>query len=260
LELVTILGVLRRRPLAMLLGLVLAAAVAMQLAYEVSLSPPSLASRQVTHGVAWARVLVDTPASQLIDAAPEGGDTLQSRASLLVDLMATKPATAAIAREANLRPERLVVHDPSMLAPSVATPLPERAAAAPTPLGPVSVVAVSVDDLVPIITIRANAADSQAARALVDSTSSTLVQAAAAPADVPTSAIVVERVSPTRAITVTDGRGKLFAAAVGLVLIGMWCTAIVVAAGLLRIWGTMRGRARPLARSALVSALLRRRA
>ena len=41
-------------------------------AYRISLAPPKLESRQYHVGVASARVLVDTPDSQVVDLNPEG--------------------------------------------------------------------------------------------------------------------------------------------------------------------------------------------
>ena len=60
-------------------------------AYRISLAPPKLESRQYHVGVASARVLVDTPDSQVVDLNPKGADALSSRASLLANLMASSP-------------------------------------------------------------------------------------------------------------------------------------------------------------------------
>ena len=63
--------------------------------------------RQYTVGVATARVLVDTPQSQVIKVDPKGSDTLGLRASVLANLMVEGEARAAIARRAGLKPRQL---------------------------------------------------------------------------------------------------------------------------------------------------------
>jgi hypothetical protein len=56
-------------------------------------------------GVATARILVDTPDSQVVDVAPRGSDTLGVRANLLANLMVDGVVKAAIAKRAGLRPD-----------------------------------------------------------------------------------------------------------------------------------------------------------
>ena len=239
-DLLAILSVLRRRRLAVGLGAVLAAVVALQVGFAFQLSPPQLRPRQSTHGVAWTRMLVDTPTSQLLAADPPGRETLQARAGLLVDLATTEQSTDAIAREAQLPVGALSVADPSMAAPVVATQLPTLASEAATPVSPMSTVGVSVDALRPIIVIRADAPDTSTARALVDATTVRLQALTAWPVDGPAPAIAVERLAPTQALDVVSGRGPAFAMVLGSALFTMWCMTIVMLAGALRVL-----RARP---------------
>ena len=64
-------------------------------------------------GVASARVLVDTPDSQVVDLNPKGADpTLSSRATLLANLMASSPVKIIIARDAGVPPQAFVAVAP----------------------------------------------------------------------------------------------------------------------------------------------------
>ena len=99
-EAITILRELWRLRYLVFLGAILALAIALMTAYRISLAPPKLESRQYHVGVASARVLVDTPDSQVVDLNPKGADALSSRASLLANLMASSPVKTIIARDA----------------------------------------------------------------------------------------------------------------------------------------------------------------
>lgn len=102
-EFVTILRELWQRrtyvALVALLALLVGAAVAFRL--------PSLESRTYAVGVADARVLVDTPRSQVLEVAPKGSDTLAVRANLIANLMAEGVVKDAIAKRAGLKPDDL---------------------------------------------------------------------------------------------------------------------------------------------------------
>ena len=73
----------------------------------ISYDLPTLKSRKYTVGVGSARILVDTPASQVVDLSPEGSDSVSARAALLSSLMVDGEIKNAIAREAGLRPDQL---------------------------------------------------------------------------------------------------------------------------------------------------------
>ena len=70
--------------------------------------------------VAWTQVL-DTPKSQLVAAAPSGGNTLAWRASLLSHLMATEVSKQDLARRIGVRSDQVGVADPSLALPTVPT-------------------------------------------------------------------------------------------------------------------------------------------
>jgi hypothetical protein len=113
-EAVTILRELWRRRATV--GLVALAAIlfGLVLTFRLELPPQS---RQYEVGIATARVLVDTPQSQVIKVDPKGSETLGLRANVLANLMVEGEAKAAIARRAGLEPRRLLAIAESALEP-----------------------------------------------------------------------------------------------------------------------------------------------
>jgi hypothetical protein len=80
---------------------------AVAVSYRVSF-PGKLESRRYHVGVATARLLVDTPSSQVVEVSPKGSDTLGVRANLIASLMVDGVFKSAIARRAGLPPDQLV--------------------------------------------------------------------------------------------------------------------------------------------------------
>ncbi len=84
-----------------LLGVVVAAAVAILSAYQVSLSPPKLTNRTNEFATASTQILVDTPDSSFANLAEEV-DPLNYRAGVFARFLASPAAVDLIAREAKL--------------------------------------------------------------------------------------------------------------------------------------------------------------
>ena len=101
---VTILRRLWRFRLFVALIALVAIFVGVFISYEI----PSMKSRKYTVAVGSARILVDTPASQVVDLSPEGSDSVGARAALLANLMVDGEIKDAIARDAGLRPNQLI--------------------------------------------------------------------------------------------------------------------------------------------------------
>src|SRR4051794_15408554 len=80
------------------------------LAFRPGLPPES---RQYRVGSATARILVDTPDSQVVALSPRGLPTLAARASLLASLMTEGDVKDAIAKSAGLRPAFLLAVEAS---------------------------------------------------------------------------------------------------------------------------------------------------
>ena len=104
-ESVTILRELWRLRVAVIIVGVLALLVGYGIAYGFSVPPKP---RSYTVGVASARILVDTPNSQVVEVAPKGSETLGARANVLANLMIDGTIKDEIAKRAGLRPDELV--------------------------------------------------------------------------------------------------------------------------------------------------------
>jgi hypothetical protein len=233
-DLAGVVNVLWRRLPLVVAGGVLALVGSVLLAYHVSPSAPHLVARETVRGVASNRVLVDTPTSQVVEAAPKGSDTLLQRADLLADAVATDAGIAMIVRRLGIPRAELSVYNPATLAPETAIPLPVRASEAAASAGVPYALTVARDPLLPIISLFAWAPDRRRAAELVDAGVAAM-RAIAAPAPGTPAVLVADPVGRTQAATVVKTR-KRKAAAAGAVLFGMWCIAIVVASGARRAW------------------------
>lgn len=202
----------------------------------VAIAAGLLASKQASPAtVSWdasGRVLVDTPDSQLVRPAPKAGETVAMRASLLADLAASDKVTAIIAREAGIPVDQLAVIGPAAedLTP-VPTPLVTQAAAVAQPVGAPYVVRVSSDIELPIIMVQANAPDPRHASLLVDAVARGL-QSLLAPQDGSDGFTVELLAKPEPEPLAGASRQLMYAAAGTLMTFGLWCTAIIFAAGL----------------------------
>jgi hypothetical protein len=105
-ELAQILVQLWRRRLAVVAVAVLAAIVALALAYKISAFPPSLSHRSVSNGTAETHVLVDWPRSSVADLN-RTFDPLVARAQVLSQLMTTAPVVDRIAKIAGVPPSAI---------------------------------------------------------------------------------------------------------------------------------------------------------
>lgn len=98
-------GLLSTIAVSLLVG-VIASAVSV---YKVHLLPPRLQPRALEIGAASTTVLIDTPRSEVVNLSATSDDfgSLQVRADLLGNLMATDPVKAYIARLAGIAPAQI---------------------------------------------------------------------------------------------------------------------------------------------------------
>ena len=128
--------------------------VALLAGFAVLYKLPSLEPRGYQVGVADARILVDTPSSQVVEIAPKGSESLGVRANLLASLMVDGVVKAAIAERAGLRPDELVGISNSVSEPQASPPRNRRANVLTT-----SVATDNDGAQLPIIDIEAQSAD-----------------------------------------------------------------------------------------------------
>jgi len=217
-ELIAILRACWRRKFLILLGIVLAGYVGFK-----SAKPP------VYVGVAQNRLILETARSES-EEEDRADDSLTWRTPLFASLVASEPMSSQVARAAGIPADQLRIDLQKLNQPQVATPLPRTAgeAAAVAPAG--YSLLVSFDTRLPIITLEARAPGNKQAGRLVDAATDALRAAADAPAQPGSGgrAFDLQRVSTKRGLQVAGGKGPLFAAAMGLLVLGLWAAVVIL--------------------------------
>jgi hypothetical protein len=224
-ELFAAFALLWRHRLLVLIGAVLAVAAGWK-----------LMQGETTHiGVASARVMLDTPTSQLADSAPLGADTLIGRAQVLADLAETEEITSGITRRMRIDGQDLIVKAPYLSAPRVGTPLPtkalEAAAAAP------SRYALSIEAVpdLPILAVDASAPNGRDAKRLATAAIESLqAEVAARQGEPEIQKYGVHVLTPVRAREVTSGPRRMRGAAAAVLLFAFWCFGVMTLAASIR--------------------------
>lgn len=237
---VRLLHALRARRLAVAVGLLVAIVAGTAISYRVSLAPPRLESREYQVGVATVDVLVDSGLSQVADLG--GGElrtdlaSLGTRAQLLANLLAAGLLRERIAARAGIDPRRLRAR---VLAASTDA-APQKPAALDGPIGPrATTLTVSVRDLVPIITIDAQAPDPATAERIVTAATTELesFQQVVSPRHVPHARrLVIKTLGRTRAATSVHGPRRIHGLIASVLIFGLWCAAIVFNQPIARRW------------------------
>lgn len=235
-EVIRVLRVLRPRRLLLAMGAIAALALAFALGGGESSST----------GVAWTRVALDTPRSQVVEVNPLGADSLAWRASLLVHLMATESAKQRIAADLGVRPDQLAVVDPALSAPEVPASLPKAAAeAAGTSAAPYVLTVYLNGEALPIISIEAQAPDRPRAARLAIAAAAELKAnaprvdvprlASARPAEAVSTyprgqqAFVIEDVAPVRTKPIVEREAPVKIVAVTIFLFAVWGACVAAA-------------------------------
>ena len=232
-ELIALLQALWRHRILVVVGLILAVAVGLKVGGE---NAPT--------GVASARVLLDTPDSQLLNSDSPGAETLGWRASMLAELVSSREATTQIARELHIRPDRVVVMSRALNVAPKPSPLSDLGleAAAGTQAPYVLTIGSTPDawggPQLPIISIGARAPSVMKASRLAAAAVAALKTAASAPAGRTVQQVVLEPVGPVRAVEVPARSRRMMAVAAAAFLFGLWCLCVAAGSGLLR---TRRG-------------------
>jgi hypothetical protein len=233
-QIVTILRELWRLRLLVALTAIVAVIVAISVAYKVS--PSSIESRKYSVGVATARILVDTPDSQVVEVAPEGSDATGVRANLLANLMVEGEIKSEIARRAGLPPAEL-----EGVAKTAA--LPAAGATPPDPRGYVlttDVLSSQDGERLPIIEIEAQAPDAAKAAALADAAVTGLREhldsKAAADQVKTTDRLQLNPLGGPQARDVVRGPRMALAIAAGIFVFLAGCATILGFFALVRAW------------------------
>jgi hypothetical protein len=215
---------------------IVALLLAFLLAYKVSL-PGKVESRRHYLGVATARVLVDTPSSQVISVAPRGSDTLGVRANLMASLMVDGVIKSAIAQRVGLPLNGLV---------GIAENADDGTQPADPPAGrAVNVLRTSVlqdtdGNQLPIIQIQTQAQDAaraaQLANAAVDGLRAYLDTRAAVEQVPDARRLRVHGLGAAQASEVSRGPSLMIALTVAILLFAAGCALILGVVALIRNW------------------------
>ena len=183
-ELVDLARALWRRRILVAIGLLATLALAGK-----ALTKP----RPPASAMAWTRVIIDTPKSQLVTPAPDGMDTLIWRAHLLADLMTSQESTDAIARAAGFDPKDVRVQEPLLYTSTVPTPLPVAAQKSASSVREPYEVTLQYAWNLPVIEISTGAPDKAAAVKLAKAVTETLAAAdTPSPAGIETATKIAE--------------------------------------------------------------------
>jgi hypothetical protein len=218
-EVLHVVRTLWRRRIAVALGLLAAAAIVLGL----GLGAPSRT------GVAYTRVALDTPRSQLVHAAPLGADTLGWRASLVAHLVATDATKQAIARRAGVDAGQVAVVDPTLAAPAVPASLPKGVADATAAVAtPYVLSAYEPDGSLPIIAIATAGPDRAAAARLARAAAAVLESEGSRGGRPGVQPFVIQRTAPIHARTLVTGGGRTRSLLLAAFVLVVWCAAVAL--------------------------------
>lgn len=248
-ELITSLRTLWRFRLVVLALGLLSCAVGLTLAYRIE-GPTSFTSRQYQVGVASAQALVDTPSSQVADLGSEDTvnvdiATLSARAGLLANLMTTSPMKEEIAARAGIAPDALIAVPPASAEPGAAAAGGANPGVKIDPNDPnAHILKVTIPELqsgqIPIIAIRTQAPDEQAAARLANQAIAVLERRLSSVANddrVPADRrVVVRRLGAAQTTLEAHGPGKTIAVAAALALFLLGCGLVLGLIAFIRSW------------------------
>jgi hypothetical protein len=245
-DFVTILRELWDRRAAVCVAAVLAIVVGLVVAYHISVFPPKIATRQYQVGLGSTTLLLDTPDSQVVDLSPRSADSLNARAALIANLMATAPVKAAIAQRAGVSPNDLdaTVSSTSGTMPQTApsTQLAARATTATTGTTkkPSHTLTIRPDGNLPIVLVETQAPDARQAARLADAAVSALnsyLTSVASIQQVPAKRrLIVKQLGSAQAADVVRGPQPLMALLAAAVFFALACGAIIGVSAAAREW------------------------
>jgi hypothetical protein len=214
---------------------VVAVVVGSTAVYRISVLPPQLESRQYEVGVAAARVLVDTPTSDLVHVAPKGSDTLAGRATLLANLMVDGVVEEAIAKRAGLRPSELI----GLAGAAAADPTAPK----PGPRDYTLTTTVALDesgDQLPIIMIDTQAPDVEGAERLANAAVDGLTEYLDSQAEVQSvpedRRLRVSGLGAAQAGVGVRGPSQMLAVVLTIVIFTIGCAVLLLVQALFRSW------------------------
>jgi hypothetical protein len=217
-----------------------AAGVAGAVAVLVALGGTTPAT--TTGAVAWTRLTLDTPRSQVVAAAPPGGATLAWRASLLSHLLASETLKQELARRLGVPSDQVAVADPALALPTKPTDTAVGASkAAAAIVAPYVVTILIPNNSLPIISLEAAGPDRSSAARLAGAAVAVL-QSQASPAGrfgslimtglgvggLTRQGFVVEQIAPVRVQLVSSSSLPIKPIGASLFIFVLWCAGVLL--------------------------------
>jgi hypothetical protein len=212
----------------LVVSVLVAALAAVWSLYKIGLVPPSLTPRAVEMGAASTEVVVDTPDSAILDLRQGTSNlaSLNNRALLLGNVMASLPVREYIGRRAHVAPDAINVAPP--LTTDFPRPLAQTGNAKHTTdlLRSADQYRLSIEanPTVPVLYIRTQAPTAKGAAELangsVDGLRDYLAASAASDRVAPTQQVRVRQLGRARGGVINDGAGLQFALVVFLGVFG----------------------------------------
>lgn len=234
-ELTAAARVLARHWRVVLAGAVISIAAGLSAGGLLPLGPKIVGEKR--SGVAESKALVDTRSSYVGDL--EGGtEALGTQAALLASLIADEPQRREVARRAGVAPAALDVLVGSITDLKVPSTLARRLTeVVERPRLPYAVT-VRTDTSLSVVTIEAAAPTRGAAARLARAATETLAATAAAVAPDRGRALLAEPLGRVRSLQLVESSGStaLIAVMLAIAVFSLWCSAVVVRAGLARFW------------------------
>ena len=207
--------------------------VGVVLAVLVSVAANRRVGPTTSSGTAVERVLIGPADAVATNRATMPTETLVMRTKLLADLMSADRVRERITADAHIRPGQLAVKGPATMLPLEQVPLAVRATQAAAATGKPYVLTVEAADLTPIMTLTAGAPTAAQASDVVATATANLRRLVAEGASA-RGGIAVEPLGPVLARTVVQQPSRVKAMAASIVLLILWCSGIVIVAGIRR--------------------------
>lgn len=229
-ELVPIFRLAWRQRIALFVGALLAIAVGVAVGRSTAATPGQW--------TASTRLVLDTPSSQVVYAAPREVDDLGWRSKVLATRALGDDVRARVAHASGIAPEQLATVDPSLSTPLRPATLPRRAAevaATATATAPYRLTVVA-DGMLPVVSLTASAPRRATAIRLVESARDAVV-ALVPPRDERRDQpnVVVEPVGAVGVELSESGQAsKLRPLLAALACFAIWCAGVLALAALAR--------------------------
>jgi hypothetical protein len=231
----TILGVLARHLRLYAIGAPLFVLVVLLGTHRITLSPLGLADPGAGHSTATARVLLDSPASQVADANPPGIDEIITRAALFTAQLGDDAAAARVAADAHVPPAELRI-EAFATGPALSSPLPKAVAAAVAVTAAPYVVHVDADPDAPFIAIQATAPTGPDAAHLAGATIAALRRVAAPRGITSQLGYAIVPLGRPRLAVVAPSSGRAMTAALAFAALVIWTALVIIVPGIARWW------------------------